>query len=126
MKSSLILYSACLIYFFVGPALAIEFDHDEHLIFLDEDPACFYCHKQDAKAIVPAKEECLECHEEDFYAAMTFPGTKTHGSFWSMNHRAPAKSRSIDCLACHGQEYCMECHTADFADEVGELGYKHD
>jgi hypothetical protein len=97
MKSNLILYAASLICFFVGPALAIEFDHDEHLIFLDEDPACFYCHKQDAKAIVPAKEEC-----------------------------PPAKSRSIDCLACHGQEYCMECHTADFADEVGELGYKHD
>jgi len=122
MKSSLILYTACLICFFVGPALAIEFDHDRHLLFMDEDSVCFYCHKQDAKAIVPAKEECLECHEVDFHAEVTFSSTKTHGPVWSMNHRVPVKNKSIDCSACHEQSYCMECHKAGFADEMGELG----
>ena len=122
MKRSLILWTTVLVCSFVGPALAVQFNHDEHQTYMDEEPACFNCHKPDAKVIVPAKEECLECHEEDFYAEVSFPGTKTHGPVWSLNHRVPAKSGSIDCSACHEQNFCLECHKAGFADEMGEIG----
>ncbi len=122
MKTSLILWTTVLVCFFAGPALAIEFNHDEHQAYLEEGQTCTACHKPDSRMIVPAKENCLECHEEDFYAGVSFSGTSTHGPVWSMNHRAPAKSGAIDCSACHEQEDCMECHKAGFADEMGEFG----
>ena len=74
MKRSLILWTTVWVFFFVGSALAVDFNHVEHQAILDEDPACFYCHKQDAKMIIPAKDACLECHEEDFYAQISFAG----------------------------------------------------
>jgi len=122
MKRSLILWTTIFVGFVVGPALAVQFNHDEHQEFIDEEPTCTSCHKPDAKVIAPAKEDCLECHEEDFYAEVSFPGIKTHGPVWSLNHRALAKSGTIDCSACHEQSDCMECHQAGFADEMGELG----
>jgi hypothetical protein len=122
MKRSLILWTIVWLYFFLGSALAVQFNHGEHQAFLDEEPTCFYCHKPDDKIITPAKEACLECHEEDFYPEIVFPGIKTHGPVWAMNHRAPAKSGSVDCSVCHEQSYCMECHKSGFADEMGEIG----
>jgi hypothetical protein len=106
----------------VSQALAVQFNHDEHLTYLEEDQTCAACHKQEAKTIVPAKADCLECHEDEFYTEVSFSGTKTHGPVWSMNHRPAAKGNAIDCSACHEQDYCMECHTAGFANEMGEFG----
>ena len=123
MLRSLILGSAFLMGgLLVTQALAVQFDHEEHLTCLEEDQTCAACHKADAKVIVPAKADCLECHEEDFYGDVSFSGTKTHGPVWSMNHRPAAKGNSYDCSACHQQSYCMDCHKAGFADEMGELG----
>lgn len=122
MRRSLILWTTILVIFYVGSAMAVQFNHDEHQTYLEEDQICSSCHKQDAKMITPAKETCLECHEAEFYGEVSFSGIKTHGPVWSLNHRAPAKSGSIDCSACHEQSYCLECHTAGFADEMGEFG----
>ena len=122
MKRSLILWTTILVCFCVGPAMAVQFNHDEHQTYLEEGQTCAACHKPDARQIVPAKEDCLECHGADFYAGVEFAGTKTHGPIWSMNHRAPVKAKTIDCSACHEQSYCMECHKAGFADEMGEFG----
>jgi len=122
MKRSLILWITILVCFSVGPALAVQFNHDEHQEYLEEKPACFNCHKQDAAMVVPPKEVCLECHAEEFYGEVSFTGIKTHGPVWALNHRASAKSGAIDCSACHEQSYCMECHKAGFADEMGEFG----
>ena len=122
MTRSLILWTLFLVCFLVGPALAVQFNHAGHQEYLEEDQTCTVCHKQDAKEIVPTKEDCLECHEEVFYKDVSFSGISTHGPVWSMNHRVPSKSKSIDCSACHEQEYCLECHKAGFADEMGELG----
>jgi len=122
MRRSLFLGTVIMVCFFAGSALALQFNHDTHLGFMDVEPACFHCHTEAAKTVVPAKEACLKCHDEDFYAQITFPGIRTHGPLWAMNHRAPVKSRSIECSACHEQAYCLECHKAGFADEMGELG----
>jgi len=122
MKRSLILWATILVCFGVGPALAVQFNHDEHQIYLEADQTCTACHKPEAKVIVPDKKDCLECHQEDFYAEVSFSGTSTHGPVWSMNHRAAVKSGAIDCSACHEQDYCLECHKAGFADEMGDFG----
>ncbi len=122
MKRSLILWIPILIFFLGKPVFAVQFNHDEHQELLEDEPRCGYCHKADAKVIVPVEKVCLECHEKEFYDEVSFPGTKTHGPVWSLNHRAPAKSGAIDCSACHEQSYCLECHKAGFADEMGEIG----
>jgi hypothetical protein len=122
MKCKVILSVVSLVCIYAGTALAIQFDHDEHMEYLVDDKECSACHKKDARMIVPAKDVCLECHEEDFYAGVTFAGTRTHGPVWSLNHRAPVKGGAVDCSACHEQQYCLECHKAGFADEMGEFG----
>jgi hypothetical protein len=122
MKRSLILWTGILVCILATPVLAFQFNHEAHQGYLAVEPACFHCHSTEAKTIVPAKEACLKCHEEDFYAQITFPGIRTHGPLWSMDHRAAVKSKSIDCSTCHQQAFCMECHKAGFADEMSELG----
>ena len=106
MKRSLILWIPIFVLFFVGPVLAVQFNHDEHQELLEDEPRCAYCHKEDADVIVPAEKVCLECHEKEFYDEVSFPGTKTHGPVWALNHRTPAKNGSINCSACHEQSYC--------------------
>ena len=122
MKRSLILWSSMLVCFLAAPVPAVQFNHGEHQEYIDVKPTCASCHRQDAKMIVPAKDVCLECHDDEFFAEVTFPGTSTHGPTWALNHRAPAKSSAIDCAACHEQDFCLDCHKAGSADEMGEFG----
>jgi hypothetical protein len=103
-----------------GTASAVEFNHAEHLTYLDQD-SCATCHVEGAAEIVPAESVCLECHEQDFVAEVTLPGTKTHGPVWALNHRPFAKGNSYDCAACHQQADCLDCHKAGFADEQGDF-----
>lgn len=104
-----------------SPALAVDFNHAEHLTYLDEGK-CEACHAEGAAEIVPPESACLECHEQAFVDTVVTPGTKTHGLNWATNHRPFAKSPSADCAACHQQNFCLDCHTAGFADEQGEFG----
>ena len=122
MIRSIILGIALTLGLMTGPVLAVQFNHDEHQLFFDEDPSCFYCHKETDQQVFPAKENCLDCHDEEFYQDITFPGIRTHGPVWALNHRGPAKAGTLNCSYCHDQSYCMECHKAGFADEMGELG----
>jgi hypothetical protein len=122
MIRSVILWIIMSLCFSVVPALAVQFNHDEHQAIFEAERACAYCHKKEARELFPAKENCLECHTEEFYADITFPGMRTHGPVWALNHRAPAKSGAITCTICHEQTYCLECHKAGFADEMSELG----
>ena len=104
------------------PVLAVEFDHGAHLTYVEGSP-CSLCHVAGAETIKPAAKVCLDCHEQEFIAAVEFPGLRSHGPTWSLNHRPFAKGEAMDCAACHEQEYCYECHTdAGRADEMGELG----
>lgn len=101
---------------------AVTFDHSAHLGYVDKG-ACDTCHKEGAESIVPDTKVCLECHDEAFVKDVNFPGLKTHGPVWTLNHRPFAKQNDFDCAACHQQQDCLECHTdAGRADEFGELG----
>jgi len=104
-----------------GPAMAADFNHDEHLTYLDE-PLCATCHVAGAPAVVPEKGICQECHDEDFVAEVNLPGLKTHNPVWALNHGPAAKAGAIDCEACHQQVDCLECHASGFADQMGDFG----
>lgn len=108
----------------VGASLAwgMRFDHRAHLEDYVPGISCDACHLPDAPSIIPDKKVCLDCHDQD-YADMTSLGRiKTHGAVWALNHRSEAKSGSMDCAACHQQDFCLDCHKAGFADEQGDFG----
>ncbi len=105
------------------PAFAQDFKHTEHLKQVPE-ALCSACHVEGAKSIVPDKKVCLECHDQEEVDQVKFPGLKTHGPVWALNHRPFAKGNTYDCSACHQQSYCLDCHKAGFADEQGDFGNK--
>ena len=108
--------------FGVNLVWAVEFSHRDHLEEYVPGTSCDTCHLEDAPSIVPDKKICLDCHGEEITDAVNLKLPKTHGPVWSLNHRTEAQSRSIDCASCHAQKYCLECHKAGFADEMGEFG----
>ena len=100
---------------------AADFNHDAHLVMAG-DPPCVTCHVEDAQEILPNKKVCLECHDQEFVDGVKLPGLVTHGVTWSLTHREAAVAKTIDCAACHEQDFCLECHKAGRADEMGKLG----
>ena len=106
----------------VVSAWAASFEHKAHLTEYLPGEACTTCHLPDDATIVPDTKVCLECHDQDTVNSVSLGQTKTHGPVWSLNHRSEALGVGANCASCHSQEYCMECHTAGFADEMGELG----
>lgn len=101
-----------------GTALAAQFDHAAHQTYLPGEE-CATCHVAEAATIQPDAEVCKGCHDADFIAKVTFPGLKSHGPTWSLQHAAPARSAGADCTSCHEQSDCLDCHKAGFADEQG-------
>lgn len=102
------------------PALAVTFDHEEHNEYIEDSP-CNTCHLPDAFSIVPAKDVCEECHDEDFARDVEYPSLQSHGPVWAFNHRVFARTSNTDCASCHQQDFCLECHKSGFADEQGSF-----
>jgi hypothetical protein len=119
MKRLLVLTSICLLW--ALPAMAVVFDHDAHLAYID-DAACVTCHQAGTKSITPAKSVCLECHDQAFVDTVRFPSLKTHDITWALTHRPQAKANANQCASCHQQNDCLQCHKAGFADEQGKFG----
>ncbi|PLX79108.1 MAG: cytochrome C [Desulfuromonas sp.] len=97
------------------------FIHEEHNEYLDE-LSCETCHVKDSPFIVPERKVCYECHDQEFADAVVFPSLKTHGPLWAFQCWPAARGEHIDCSACHEQDWCLECHKAGFADEMGKFG----
>jgi len=121
MIRSILLAMAAVMSLWTGAARGADFNHAEHLTYVEDSP-CSTCHVEDAGNIVPAKQVCLECHEQDFVNEVNLPGLKTHGPLWVMNHRPAAKGNTPACATCHQQTFCLDCHKAGFADEQGDFG----
>ena len=120
MKKTL-LFTWMLLAMGAGSLWAAEFNHQTHPGHR-KAAECASCHEPGAASIVPDLKACLQCHEQPFIDEVKLPGLATHGPTWALNHRAAAKSKTIDCASCHTQESCLECHTAGRADEQGALG----
>lgn len=100
----------------------IVFDHDLHPEYLGFD--CTVCHDENLQRITPDPESCMICHDPAYLEDVVYPGKKTHGPAWSLNHGTYAKSGVRHCMECH-QDYsdkgrkdsnprattCYECHT---------------
>lgn len=104
----------------VMPARAADFDHSVHVVNPDT-PTCATCHLPEAANIKPEGKVCLDCHEQEYIDQITFPGMKTHGPVWALEHRQAAKAKNPDCAACHEQKLCLDCHKAESADQMGSF-----
>lgn len=101
---------------------AAGFDHDAHVRDYVDGGDCSVCHLADAPSIVPDPAVCLDCHDSATIDALTWRGPTTHGPLWALNHRSEAKGEAIDCMACHRQADCLDCHKAGFSHEQGDFG----
>jgi len=103
-----------------SPAFSEVFNHAEHNDYV-AGAACDTCHLEEAASIVPDLKVCLECHEQNFVDGVELPALDSHGPVWAFGHRVAAKSDAINCDACHQQDFCLDCHKAGFADEMGSF-----
>lgn len=66
---------------------------------------CHYCHNnQERKAKTPLK--CPGCHKDNMAAIMP----KTHTLNFKKDHRILAQTSREECLLCHAQSFCVDCH----------------
>jgi hypothetical protein len=100
----------------------LRFDHREHVEVYLPGVACAECHVPEAPTIVPDRSVCLNCHDEFVAEESEMGAIRTHGVVWALNHGSEARSKGMDCSACHQQNFCQECHQAGFADEMGKFG----
>lgn len=109
---------APLFLFLTGTAQAANFDHATHQTYPDTKD-CRICHLPEAKSIQPEAKVCNDCHDQEHYNQTVFPGLKTHGPVWALDHRQAAKAKTIACETCHEQHFCVECHKVGPADQIG-------
>ncbi|ADU67196.1 hypothetical protein Selin_2481 [Desulfurispirillum indicum S5] len=114
---------------------AMTFNHDRHVAYMG-GMDCATCHGEGLQNLSPEPATCVSCHGNDFMNFVTYPGKKTHGPAWALNHGPMAKAEVMDCMACH-QEFtdkarkdrnprattCYDCHTPSGKDsEFGPFG----
>lgn len=102
------------------PVRAADFDHAKHQA-LPDTKECRTCHQPEAESIKPEAGVCKDCHDQEHYTKTAFPGLKTHGLTWALDHRLAAKANNPDCSVCHEQNFCIECHQEGPADQMGRL-----
>lgn len=118
----------------VAQFTTIMFNHDLHPEYMGFE--CEVCHGDNLQQITPEPDTCLVCHLQEFIDDVTYPGKKTHGPAWALNHGTYVKSDVRHCMDCH-QEYtdqakqnrnprtttCYQCHTPTRKDsEFGPFG----
>lgn len=103
------------------PLWSADFNHASHQVKAGDSP-CATCHLPDAREIRPETKVCLDCHDQAFVDNVKLPGLVTHNATWSLTHREAAVAKTTDCAACHEQNFCLDCHKAGRADEMGRFG----
>ena len=113
------------------------FSHSTHeKIFAKEQIECSNCHlmqvklsgksaDDDKKALavlmMPGKNECHACHQNDSYTVASQDCIKCHkdaGSIqpdnhrgdWRTRHRYISRVENRECSKCHKQDFCSDCH----------------
>lgn len=99
----------------------IIFSHEKHKYI---DAACRDCHTRAAGSasskenVLPPKEACLPCHDDQTAPlkdcsvchAESSPVNATHRLDWEMHHGLESKMANSNCLTCHSEDTCIECH----------------
>lgn len=91
-------------------ANTLLFNHEAHLETYLPGIECSQCHEADARSIVPDRDVCLNCHDNDLVSATDLGAVQSHGPVWALNHGGTARGGSMDCTACHQQSFCLDCH----------------
>jgi hypothetical protein len=99
----------------------MRFDHRAHLEEYVPGTACVECHLPGAPTIVPDRAVCLNCHDDSVARETEMGAIRTHEVTWALNHGSEARGKAMDCAACHQQKFCLDCHQAGFADEMGNF-----
>ncbi len=99
----------------------IVFSHERHKYM---NASCEDCHTRAAASteskedVLPRKEACLTCHD-DVTAPQkdcgtchveTSPVSVTHKFDWEIHHGIESKISTSNCLTCHSEDSCIECH----------------
>ena len=57
--------------------------------------------------------DCLECHDDELTGALKTYGTFNHSTTCLLKHGTYASQGQDLCAGCHGDSFCMECHTTE-------------
>lgn len=90
-----------------------SFPHRRGYIIKPEMKQCFTCHDTDHGTEVElAPGDCLKCHPANFNLKPI-----THNSQWvsepPYQHSIQAMKNKNECLMCHRQEFCDNCHQTE-------------
>jgi hypothetical protein len=67
-----------------------------------------------------AIKECNECHKSEGVAL-------NHDADWDRGHRLLAGKGGANCIECHDQAYCLDCHQGGGIDvKLSTMNYKRD
>jgi hypothetical protein len=107
---------------FDNPKREINFNHKYHIENLKLD--CVTCHtgldKVDYASSVnlPSMETCYSCHNDvkatnncaQCHTQIGLLRPTNHRSDWTYEHKRLVRSGEKNCVMCHSQNYCQECH----------------
>ena len=90
-----------------------DFPHGRGSIIRPKMKQCFTCHGTDhGTEVEMAPKDCLICHPTNFKLKPI-----THNSQWvsepPYQHSVQAKKNKNECLMCHQQEFCDNCHQTE-------------
>lgn len=84
----------------------VDYAQKENLPSMEQ---CFLCHDD-----VSASKRCEDCH---IPAANLIP--MTHTPDWKLIHKHVSNAIESECMTCHEENYCQDCHTGARLLEVG-------
>ena len=99
----------------------IVFSHERHKYM---NASCEDCHVRAASStkskenVLPRKEACIACHDDitapqedcGLCHVESSPVNATHKSDWNLHHGMESKAASSNCLTCHSEDACIDCH----------------
>ncbi len=99
----------------------IIFSHETHDYL---GASCADCHARapastsSKENVLPLKEACLICHDDEIAPqedcgvchVESSPVNATHRLDWEVNHGIESMMANSNCLACHSEDTCIECH----------------
>lgn len=115
-----------------NPVREFYFDHSFHIE--EQNLECDNCHRglekvdYAQKENLPVMEQCFKCHDDATASkkceSCHTPDARllpmTHNADWKTVHKNLAKMQESECMSCHEENYCEDCHTGTRLLEVGD------
>lgn len=127
---------------FASPKRELVFSHKQHIV--DQQMKCEACHAGVEKkayeniSVLPVMDNCVSCHNgvkadnecRVCHTDIRFIRPDDHTADFMLTHKQiVAASSSTNCVFCHAEESCVECHqgsrdlrTVKKKDFIGSMG----